>query len=618
VTRTRLILILAALCLVAGVIGLLRWRASADEPLTVTVTAASAWAAAAGVEKTIAIPIEQQLNGVENLRRLHSRCGHDGTYRLVVSFAPVIDAERALILVQNRVALALPTLPKESQEAGVTIRKASYGPLMIICVVSPDGRFDALQLSLYTNNKVKDELARLPGIAEVTVIGAREYALRVWPVQDKLKIFKLSASDVTQAIQEGKFNVTAGPPSVADAALTVTSPATGGLITAEQIEAIVIQASTERGKIRLRDVARVELELRQLSSASLDGKDTVALTIYPLAHAQPSEVRRILQAKLDDLRRQLPDGVGMFAGFDFSQEAIAEGRDYLVLDMDPPLEASPELTGRTLARGAEWLRQRAGVQNVLELSEQPFDREPDQACLVAALGSVDGVAINRERLTGEVRTGLPTDVKAVSIRVRNLSSDTSYRRFGYPGAFALIGPDRSRLEELARQLVTRMSRESRLTDVRARLRPKPALAVDFDRTKLVTLDLDLAEILASIDAFLGIAEASTGTASRATETRLFRLPADGEKRVNIETLNQLKVRTRRGQMVRLSTVAALRRVDEPAQLERIDLQPAVTFTANPSAGTTPAEARSVCERLATEVLASETPAHYRMLWTGNR
>jgi multidrug efflux pump subunit AcrB len=613
VIRTGIIIVLTGLILVAAVVFiLLVWRTNPNEPPSVTIETASAGLPASEVEQTIAAPIEQQVRGVEHLRRLHSRSWHDGSCTLEVSFAPGIDVNLALGLVQNRVALAIPALPVEAQNMGVTVRKGSSGPFMIVCVRSPDARFDALYLGRYAATELKDQLARVYGISDVTVVGAREYALRIYLDPEKLKAREVTAADVTKALKEQNVDLNAGLAENPGGVFALTSPVRGGQLQAEKIESIVVKVDPQGRMVRLRDIARVELGATRGTSASLDGNDVLALVVYALAQAEPSDVQAAVRTKQAEVRRGLPDGVELFAEFDFSQEAMADGRGYLVLDVDLPVEASAELTRRALTDGERVLRQLAGVRNVLALSEQPFDRDRNQPCLIVALGPAQGTPIDRAQLMREIRAGFIDPEKRASIRMRDLSGRARTGRFGYAIDFAIIGPDRPRLQELAGQLVAQMSQDRRLTDVRAGLRLEPVLSVDVDRAKAKSLDLDPAEILRSLEAFLGYAQAGNTTHSGGTWR--FRLPVDAGGPANLDTLNQLKVRTRQGQMAALHTVAALRQLNEPITLDRIDLNPAISITANPAEGSTLAEARTVCERLAAEILPKQQPADYRLIW----
>jgi multidrug efflux pump len=173
-------LTVAGLAFVAGIIVLARKGARTDEFPRFAVEAVWAGATASEVEQTIAAPIEQQLSGVEHLRRLRSRSRDDGSYFLEVAVEPGVDLNIAQVLVQNHVALAVPILPIQVQNLGVTIRKASPGLFMIICLRSPDVRSDDAELGMYANIKVRDELARLPGVSDVVIVGKQDLAMHVW------------------------------------------------------------------------------------------------------------------------------------------------------------------------------------------------------------------------------------------------------------------------------------------------------------------------------------------------------------------------------------------------------------------------------------------------------
>jgi multidrug efflux pump subunit AcrB len=452
------------------------WAPEADAPPTVIIEAAVPGANASAVEQTIATLIEQQVNGVEHLAQLHSHSRRDGSYRLIVSFAARTDVNLALVLVQNRVALAMPVLPTETQTLGVTIRKQSPDPLLFITLFSPDGRFDASHLANYATAQLKDELARLPGVAKVSIVGREDFPA----------------------------NISLGP------------------------------------------------EKPAVCNVTFDGMPTEVLAVYSIVPARPREASAGVQARLSELRRRFPEGLDAFTGFDFSREPRAEAPGYLVLDVDPPVGASVEMIGSLLSRGDQLLRRLPGVQNVLALSEQPFDRDHDQPCLVVCLGRANGAPVDRERLIREIRrvfhqTFIVTG-QAANVRVRDLSGAARSRQFGYPIDFAICGPQRPRVQELAGQLVARMSQDPGLTDVWADLRTAPSLAVDIDKAKAASLGL------------------------------------------------------------------ALRREVEPSHLERIDLLPAVTITATLAGGLTQAQARSVCERLAAEVLPKQGPSEYRLVW----
>ncbi|HYD47378.1 MAG TPA: efflux RND transporter permease subunit, partial [Terriglobales bacterium] len=231
-------------------------------PPTVQVSASYPGANAQVVAATVAAPIEEQVNGVENMLYMSSTSGSDGSYRLTVTFDVGTDLDIAQVLVQNRVAIAQRFLPEEVQRQGVTTRKQSTNIILFVVLTSPDQRFDSLYLSNFAFLRVRDELSRIPGVGDVTVIGAGQYSMRVWLDPQRLKAVNLTTSDVVSAIREQNIQVAAGQlgqppaPSTQDFQLTVNT--LGRLTEVAQFEDIVVKSEGTR-VTRLRDVARVEL-----------------------------------------------------------------------------------------------------------------------------------------------------------------------------------------------------------------------------------------------------------------------------------------------------------------------------------------------------------------------
>ena len=179
-------------------------------PPTVLVTAFYPGANALTVQDTVAAPIEEQVSGVEGMAYMSSRSTNDGAYNLTVTFKLGTDSDMAQVLVQNRIALALPVIPALVQNEGINVKKMSPNTLMIVNLVSPDARYDELFLSNYATINVKDELGRLPGVAGITYLGQRDYSLRVWLDADKMAALKLSGMDVVAAIAQQNVQVAAG------------------------------------------------------------------------------------------------------------------------------------------------------------------------------------------------------------------------------------------------------------------------------------------------------------------------------------------------------------------------------------------------------------------------
>src|SRR5262245_3334416 len=225
-------------------------------------------ASAQDVSEAVASPIEQQVNGVENMMYMSSSCTNDGGYSLTVTFKQGVDLDMAQVLVQNRVSLAIPSLPDVIKQTGVTVRKRSPDPLMGYAVVSPKGRYDQTYLSNYVTRFIRDELSRVPGVADVTSLGQRDYSIRVWVNPNRLAARGLTAAELVQAIREQNNQVATGqvgqPPAVGARDFQITLHTLGRLEETEQFEEIVIKRMTDGRVVRLKDVARVELGARNL------------------------------------------------------------------------------------------------------------------------------------------------------------------------------------------------------------------------------------------------------------------------------------------------------------------------------------------------------------------
>src|SRR5438034_9764067 len=233
--------------------GIVAWRTLPVEqypnvtPPTVQVTAVYPGANALTVRDTVAAPIEEQVSGVEGMMYMSSRCTNDGAYNLTVTFKLGMDSDMAQVLVQNRVSLALPVIPPLVQNEGITVKKMSPNTMMIVNLISPDGRYDNTFLSNYATIYIKDELGRLPGVAGITYLGQRDYSLRAWLDPAKLAALNLSAADVVTAISQQNLQVAAGQigqqPVPRGQQFQLTINALGRLTTEEEFGNIIIKAA---------------------------------------------------------------------------------------------------------------------------------------------------------------------------------------------------------------------------------------------------------------------------------------------------------------------------------------------------------------------------------------
>jgi multidrug efflux pump subunit AcrB len=301
-------------------------------PPTVEVFASYPGAHSQTVLDTVAAPIEQQVNGVEDMLYMSSQCGNDGSYTLTVTFKNGTNLNIAQVLVQNRVALALPILPDLVKRRGVTVKKKSPSILMIVNLYSPDESRDNLYLSNYATIQLRDELSRINGVGDITYLGQRDYSMRVWLDPGRMATRGLSAADVLRAVEQQNVQVAAGqvgqPPSPRAQSFQYNMVTLGRLSSPEQFGDIIIKHDASGRLIRLRDVARIEMGAQSYDQAcTLDGKPSVALSIYQLPGSNALEVASQVRQKMEELKPRFPAGVEYAIVYDttpFIRESIHE------------------------------------------------------------------------------------------------------------------------------------------------------------------------------------------------------------------------------------------------------------------------------------------------------
>ncbi|OYD83845.1 efflux RND transporter permease subunit [Azospirillum brasilense] len=276
------------------------------------------------IAETVASPLEEQINGVENMLYMQSQANSDGNMALTVTFRLGTDPDKAQQLVQNRVAQALPRLPSDVQRLGVTTVKSSPTLTMVVHLLSPNDRYDMTYLRNYAILNVKDRLSRISGVGEVQVWGAGDYSMRVWLDPNKVAQRGLTASDVVAAIREQNVQVAAGvigaSPSLPDTPLQLSINAQGRLTTPEEFGAIILKTGEQGGVTLLRDVARVELAAAQYGLRSLlDNKPAVALGINQSPGANALAISDAIRATMADLKADMPDGVDYSIVYDPTQ-----------------------------------------------------------------------------------------------------------------------------------------------------------------------------------------------------------------------------------------------------------------------------------------------------------
>ncbi|MES2206312.1 MAG: multidrug efflux RND transporter permease subunit [Pseudomonadota bacterium] len=301
-------------------------------PPTVLITATYPGASAETLSKTVAAPIEEQLNGIEGLAYFNSSATSDGTLTITATFDVGVNVDTATMNVNNRVQIAQPRLPEDVRRNGITVQKRSNDILLAAAISSQDGSIDRQYLSNYSSLNIIDELKRLPGVGDAGVIGAQDYAMRIWLKPDRMAQLGITTTDIANAIRAQNSQNAAGKigqePAPSTQMLVYTVTAKGRLNTPEQFANILIKGQGAQGFVRIKDVARVELGSYDYSANTiLDGKTTVGIRVFLQVGANALDTANRVRAKLDELQVRFPKGIVYSIPFDttrFVSESIKE------------------------------------------------------------------------------------------------------------------------------------------------------------------------------------------------------------------------------------------------------------------------------------------------------
>jgi HAE1 family hydrophobic/amphiphilic exporter-1 len=301
-------------------------------PPTIVVTASYPGADAETVAATVATPIEQEVNGVEDMLYMSSYSSGDGAMSLTITFRLGTDLDQAQVLVQNRVSIAEPRLPEEVRRLGVTTAKSSPDLMMVVHMLSPDDTYDQLYVSNYARSRVRDLLLRLDGVGSVLIFGEREYSLRVWLDPDRLSAYGMTAGDVVTALREQNVQVSGGsigaPPNDSATAFQYTVTTQGRFDDARDFRYVIVKATDDGRLISLQDVARIELGARDyVTNSYLNGKPAVALGIFQRPGTNALGSAAEIQDTMRELSADFPPGLAydiIYNPTEFISESINE------------------------------------------------------------------------------------------------------------------------------------------------------------------------------------------------------------------------------------------------------------------------------------------------------
>lgn len=309
--------VLSILIFMAGLVSIFRLPVSEYpevSPPQVVVSAMFPGASPAVIAETVSTPLEEQINGVEGMLYMSSLATTDGNIQLTVTFKIGTNPDLAQQLVQNRVSQAEPRLPDIVRQLGVTTVKSSASITMVVHILSPTNQYDSLYLSNYATLNVKDRLTRVPGVGQVQVFGAGDYAMRIWLNPDRIAERNLNAMDVIGAIRGQNIQVSTGtiggPPYTEGATLQMPINAKGRLSSAQEFEDIIVKRDENGVVTRLADVAKVELAAQQYAMQSLlDNKEAAGIGIFAAPGSNALEISKNVRKTMEELKKTFPDGV---------------------------------------------------------------------------------------------------------------------------------------------------------------------------------------------------------------------------------------------------------------------------------------------------------------------
>src|SRR5215470_13440148 len=280
-------------------------------PPMIQVTTTFVGASATDVEASVATPLEQQVNGVENMIYMKSTNANDGTLTLKVSFEVGSNLDMNNVLTQNRVSQGMPQMPQSVKNYGVSVKKALAFPLLVISIKSPKGTYDSAFLSNYTTININDAIARIQGVGQINLFGGSDYAMRVWLRPDRMGRLGMTVPDIANAIaQQNQLSPAGqigGPPAAQGTEYTYTVRTQGRLLNEEEFGDIILRTASNGSQVRLKDVARLELGTMLYNAVGRhDSQPAAVIAIYQVPGSNALDVANKIKSTMEDLSRRFP------------------------------------------------------------------------------------------------------------------------------------------------------------------------------------------------------------------------------------------------------------------------------------------------------------------------
>jgi len=337
IRRPIVAIVMSIVTVIVGLVSLSRLPISQYPDITpplIQVTTTYVGASALDVEQSVATPIEQQVNGVENSIYLRSVNANDGTLKLEVTFEVGSDLDISNVLTQNRVSQANPSLPVDVKNYGVNVKKSLSFPLMLVTLTSPSGVYDSNFLSNYALININDQLARIRGVGQVTLFGGSDYAMRIWVRPDRLQALGLTVMDLVNAVKAQNLlqpsGQIGGPPAPKGTEFTYQVQTRGRLLTAEEFGRIIVRANPDGSVVRLADVARLELgSILYNAVGRLNGKSGAVIAVYQTPGSNALQVQQGVRKTVDEISKRFPPGIRQEVTLD-TTAAISAGIDEIV------------------------------------------------------------------------------------------------------------------------------------------------------------------------------------------------------------------------------------------------------------------------------------------------